>query len=69
MKILLVIAHPRATSLTQAAARAFADAATAKGHQMEWADLAAEHFDTSLGPADEPDWGDPRKTYLFDPGL
>ena len=42
---------------------AFADAATAKGHQIEWADLAAEHFDTSLGPADEPDWGDPRKTY------
>ena len=61
MKILRVIAQPRPTSLTHAA-KAFADAASAKGHQIEWADFAAEHFDASLGPADEPDWGDARKT-------
>ncbi len=63
MKILLVLAHPRQTSLCHAAARAFADAATDAGHQIDWADLAAERFDPVLHEADEPDWDNPAKIY------
>ena len=63
MKILLVVAHPRNSSLTHAVARAFADAAALRGHVVEWADLAAEGFDPVLGEADEPDWGRPDKVY------
>lgn len=60
MKTLLVIAHPRPTSLTHACASAFMDAAT--GHPFEIADLYAEGFDPALPPEDEPDWNAP-KTY------
>lgn len=56
MKILLVIAHPRQNSLTHQAARAFAAAAEAKGHKVEFADLVAEDFDPVLKAEDEPDW-------------
>lgn len=63
MKILLVVAHPRHDSLTFGAARAFAEAATANGHQIEWADLVAEGFDPVLREPDEPDWSDPNKIY------
>jgi putative NADPH-quinone reductase len=63
MKILLVVAHPRHDSLVFAAARAFAEAATANGHQIEWADLVAEGFDPVLHEPDEPDWSDPKKIY------
>ncbi|MEO8243835.1 MAG: NAD(P)H oxidoreductase [bacterium] len=63
MKILAVIAHPRPTSLCHDVARAFAAAAEAGGHQVEWADLAAEGFDPVLREADEPDWDDPAKVY------
>lgn len=62
MKTLLVVAHPRQDSLTHAVASAFASAATAGGHAIEWADLAAEGFDPALPPEDEPDWN-ARKTY------
>lgn len=63
MNILLVLAHPRPTSLCHAAARAFATTAEAAGHQIEWADLAAEGFDPVLREADEPDWDNPAKVY------
>lgn len=63
MKILLVVAHPRTGSLTHAVASAFAAAAEAAGHQVEWADLAAEGFDPVLREADEPDWDDYAKSY------
>lgn len=63
MKILLVVAHPRARALTRDAARAFAEAAGAKGHDIEWADLEAEGFDPILREDDEPDWSDGNKTY------
>lgn len=63
MDILLVLSHPRPTSLTHAVARAFATAATGAGHRIEWADLAAEGFDPILPPADEPDWDDPARLY------
>lgn len=63
MRILLVLAHPRSTSLCHATARAFAAAAQAAGHEVEWADLAAEGFDPVLRPEDEPDWDNPAKVY------
>ena len=63
MKILLVVAHSRANSLTRQAADAFASAARKNGHEIELADLAAERFDPVLLEADEPDWNNPDKTY------
>ncbi|WP_296014079.1 NAD(P)H oxidoreductase [uncultured Agrobacterium sp.] len=56
MKILLVVAHPRLDALTHQAARTFADAAQANGHDVEFADLVAENFDPVLKAQDEPDW-------------
>ena len=63
MKILIVVAHPRPSSLSHLVARAFCEAATANGHATEWADLVAEGFDPVLREADEPDWDDPAKRY------
>lgn len=63
MKTLLVLAHPRRNSLTGQAADAFAAAALAKGHEIEFADLVAEGFDPVLREADEPDWDNPKKIY------
>lgn len=63
MRILLVLAHPRAGSFCHATAEAFRDAALRAGHQVEWADLAAEGFDPVLYEADEPDWDRPDKVY------
>ena len=63
MKTLLVLAHPRRASLSGQAADAFAAAAAANGHEIEWADLAAEDFDPVLREADEPDWADDDKIY------
>ncbi len=63
MKTLLVLAHVRRTSLTGQAADAFAAEASAKGHTIEWADLAEEGFDPVLREVDEPDWADPAKIY------
>ena len=63
MKTLLVSVHPRRTSLTFAAAEAFALEAQRRGAQIEWADLVTEGFDPVVTTADEPDWADPRKVY------
>lgn len=63
MRTLLVIAHPRPTSLTHDFAHAFVEAASAKGHRFESADLAAEGFDPVMPPEDEPDWDNPGKVY------
>lgn len=63
MKTLLVFAHTRRSSLSGQVADAFATAAAAKGHDMEWADLAAEGFDPVLREPDEPDWADDDKVY------
>ncbi|HET6389239.1 NAD(P)H oxidoreductase [Hyphomicrobium sp.] len=63
MRILLVVAHPRANSLTHAVARAFADAAKANGHEIEIADLMAESFDPVMREPDEPDPNNPKKIY------
>jgi len=63
LKTLLVIAHPRRTSLTGQVADAFAAAAAINGHTFEMADLAAEGFDPVLREADEPDWSNSDKVY------
>jgi NAD(P)H dehydrogenase (quinone) len=63
LQTLLVLAHPRRTSLTGQVAEAFTRAASAHGHSFEWADLAAENFDPVLREADEPDWNDADKVY------
>lgn len=63
MKILLVIAHPRATSLTHSVANAFTESARSNGHEIEIADLMAEGFDPVLREPDEPDWANPNKIY------
>lgn len=60
---LLVVDHPRRTSLTFAVAQAFAEPLREAHVPLEWADLAAEGFDPRLGEADEPDWSNPRKIY------
>lgn len=62
-KILLVLAHPRTTSLSYQAASAFKAAAEANGHKVEFADLVREGFDPVLHPDDEPDWNNPQKRY------
>lgn len=66
MRLLLVVAHPRAGSLTHRAAAAFAQAATAGGHQVDWADLMAEGFDPVLRVADAPDWSDLARPWAAD---
>jgi NAD(P)H dehydrogenase (quinone) len=63
MNVLIVLAHPRRNSLSGQAAEAFAAAAAANGHKIEWADLVAEGFDPVLREADEPAWNDPDKVY------
>ncbi len=63
MDTLLVVAHPRRESLTQAVAAAFAAAIERRGHRIEWADLVAERFDPVLQSADEPDWANSKKIY------
>jgi putative NADPH-quinone reductase len=50
---LLVIAHPRRSSLTGQAADAFREAAQATSHTFELADLALERFDPVLREADD----------------
>lgn len=62
-RALLVVAHPRKTSLTFAVAAAFANAAGDLGVECERADLVDEGFAASLGTEDEPDWSNPDKVY------
>ena len=63
MKTLLVVAHPRQSSLTFAVAQAFADQIREGGHSVAWAELVRERFDPVLMTPDEPDWNDPNKVY------
>ena len=63
MKVLLVTAHPRTDSLTNAVRDRLMTALREKGCTVESADLAAERFDPVLNATDEPDWENPRKIY------
>jgi len=62
MKVLLVVSHPRPTSLTHAAAGALAQGLREAGHGVTLADLYREGFDPVLREPDEPDWN-AEKTY------
>lgn len=63
MKTLIVVSHPRRDSLTYSVAETFAHGVEGRGHEIEWAHLAAENFDPVLRQTDEPDWDHPDKTY------
>ena len=63
MKVLVVLAHPRAGSLCHAVADTFAAGLAERGHEVERADLVAEGFDPVLREPDEPDWKDAGKRY------
>lgn len=56
MQVLLVVSHPRPTSLTHAAAGALAAGLRESGHGVTLADLHREGFDPVLHEPDEPDW-------------
>ncbi|MEV6398358.1 NAD(P)H oxidoreductase [Streptomyces sp. NPDC051907] len=60
---LLVLAHPRADSLTAQVAGRVHRRLEAEGRTVDLLDLYAEDFDPRLTPADEPDWEDREKTY------
>ncbi|MBO3740269.1 NAD(P)H oxidoreductase [Actinoplanes flavus] len=60
---LVVLAHPRADSLTAATAARARDALTTGGWTVDSLDLYREGFDPALGPDDEPDWTDAAKEY------
>src|SRR5688500_11151025 len=57
MHALVVVAHTDPQSLTQSIARRVAESIVATGHTAEIADLAAEGFDPSFGPADHAHFG------------
>ena len=63
MHVLVVVAHPRKDSLTQAASDKVCSGLLASGCTLELADLYAENFDPRLNPPDEPDWDDAEKEY------
>ena len=68
MNTLIVVAHPRRTSLTHAVASTFATGIGKAGHTVEWADLVEESFDPVLREGDEPDWSNPDKAYTKEVG-
>ncbi|CAL9538342.1 Glutathione-regulated potassium-efflux system ancillary protein KefF [Streptomyces sp. enrichment culture] len=60
---LLVLAHPRADSLTARLAHHARTRLTDAGFTVDLLDLHAEGFDPRMPLEDEPDWADPDKTY------
>ena len=63
MKVLVVLTHPRRSSLTGQVADAVVEGLKAAGHEPELADLYREGFDPALPEADEPDWEREDKVY------
>lgn len=63
MHVLVVTAHPRENSLTQAVAEKVCVGLLEAGCTVELADLYAENFDPRLNVQDEPDWDDTEKEY------
>ncbi|OLT31087.1 NADPH oxidoreductase [Actinomadura sp. CNU-125] len=63
---LLVVAHPRADSLTARVAARAGERLAAAGYRVDLLDLHAEGFDPRMTAADEPDWTDPGKEYSPD---
>ncbi len=65
-RALLVVAHPRATSLTARAAGRARARLERDGYEVDLLDLYAEGFDPRMPVEDEPDWNDRGKTYTPD---
>ena len=63
MHVLVVIAHPRKTSLTQAVSEKVCSGLLKSGCTIEVADLYTENFDPCLNSQDEPDWDFVEKEY------
>lgn len=60
-RVLLVLAHPRPSSLTGQVAARVGDRLAHAGFEIDFLDLYAEDFDPRMRPEDEPDWDDPDK--------
>jgi putative NADPH-quinone reductase len=65
-RVLLVLAHPRATSLTAQVATRVRERLVAARFIVDFLDLYAEDFDPRMRPDDEPDWEDPDKEYSLE---
>jgi NAD(P)H dehydrogenase (quinone) len=63
MRVLVIVDHPRPSSLTHAVAGALAKGLSEAGHSHEILDLYASGFDPRMIPEDEPDWDDAAKRY------
>jgi putative NADPH-quinone reductase len=63
VKALVVVAHPRADSLTSQVASGLVDHLTAQGVEVDLLDLHGEGFDPRMTVEDEPDWADRDKVY------
>ena len=57
MKVLVVLCHPRADSLTGKVAEAFSAGLKSAGHKLEFVDLYKENFNPVLEIKDEPSDG------------
>lgn len=66
MQVLIVVAHPRKDSLTQAVAEKVHAGLLKTNCVVEWADLYEENFDPRLNVQDEPNWEDIEKEYSVD---
>ncbi|MEU9329957.1 NAD(P)H oxidoreductase [Streptomyces canus] len=66
MHTLLVVAHPRRSSLTMQVADRARSRLEAAGSTVDFLDLDAEGFDPRMTPEDEPDSTDPHKVYSAD---
>ncbi|MER6016451.1 NAD(P)H oxidoreductase [Streptomyces bluensis] len=62
-RALLVLAHPRADSLTAHSGRRTREHLERHGYTVDVLDLHAEGFDPRMSAQDEPDWDDPGKRY------
>ncbi|TDQ41150.1 NAD(P)H oxidoreductase [Aureibacillus halotolerans] len=63
MNVLVIVAHPRESSLTIQLAKRFIEGLEAGGHCGDILDLYRDEFDPVLREADEPDWNASKQQY------
>jgi len=66
MKVLIVVSHPRTSSLTFAVTERFVQGLQAAGHEAEVLDLHRSGFSPVLWEEDEPDWSGNPKGYSLE---
>ena len=66
MKVLIIIAHPRKTSMTHQVKDAFEKGLLDTGHQVDTLDLYEIGFDPVMKEQDEPDWSNPTQRFSDD---